>query len=295
MERTALIINPNASGVCSDLVHSVTRALGAVSELEVYTTRERGHAVNLVKELPLDISRLFALGGDGLFNEVANGITSKVSVGLLPAGASNVLPRALGIPSNPLEAVSRLAKSTTVRQISLGVANGRRFTFACGLGIDAEIVRAVDLRGRSHGSRPSDFVFMWELLKLLAGRYFVISPSMEVVGHGRCAFVLACNGDPYTYAWRFPVHATPLASFQEGIDIVAPRKLSPVGLIGALWAAFARPGLQMRSRHVLYLHDVDGITIRCDYPMPLQVDGEDIGDVTSLDLSVKRQGMAVLT
>ncbi len=31
---------------------------------------------------------------------------------------------------------------------------------------------------------------------------------------------------------------------------------------------------------LVHLHDADRIEIRCEVPMPLQLDGEDIGDVT---------------
>ncbi|MGI9659429.1 MAG: diacylglycerol/lipid kinase family protein, partial [Gaiellaceae bacterium] len=179
--------------------------------------------------------------------------------------------------------------------ISLGIANGRRFTFACGLGIDAQIVRAVDARGRRRGRRPGDHVFAWELTKLVAQRRLVLRPTMEIAGHGRVAFAVVGNGDPYTFAGRVPVHATPLARFEEGIDVVAPRQLGPAGTAGLAWATLARPGRQTRSSRYVYLHDADAATIYCDEPTPLQVDGEDIGDVTELELGVARNALKVLT
>ena len=295
MADAALIINPRASGVNPDLAAEVTRALRVEHKLEVHATRERGHAIELARALSASTERIFALGGDGLFNEIANGVAPTVGVGLLAAGATNVLPRALGLDIDARKAATRLAASSSARRISLGVANGRRFTFACGLGVDAEIVRAVDARGRRRGRRPGDLVFMWELTKLLANRRLVLRPSMDVVGHGRCAFVIASSGDPYTYAGRLPVHATPLAHFDAGIDVVAPRQLGPVGMVGLAWAALVRPGRQTRSSRYVYLHDADGAKIRCDRPTPLQVDGEDLGDVTELELSVERDAMTVLT
>ena len=183
---------------------------------------------------------------------------------------------------------------TRVRSRS-AVANGRRFTFACGLGIDAEIVRAVDSRGRRRGRRPGDHVFAWELAKRLARRRLVLGPTMEVVGHGRVAFVIASSGDPYTYAGRVPVHATPLARFDGGIDLVAPLRLGLLGMPGLAWSALVRPGRQTRSRRYLYLHDADAVTIRCDHPTALQVDGEDLGDTSELELSAERAAMTVLT
>jgi diacylglycerol kinase family enzyme len=51
---------------------------------------------------------------------------------------------------------------------------------------------------------------------------------------------------------------------------------------------------QERSRHILYLHDADEIRIECDGPTPLQVDGEDLGDVTEAHFEAERKAMAVV-
>ena len=41
-------------------------------------------------------------------------------------------------------------------------------------------------------------------------------------GHGRAAFVLVANCDPYTYAGRVGIRVSRGASFDLGIDVVAP-------------------------------------------------------------------------
>ena len=42
-------------------------------------------------------------------------------------------------------------------------------------------------------------------------------------------------------------------------------------------------------------HDLDRILIRCDVPMPVQVDGEDIGDVEEAEIVAVRDALTVLT
>ena len=65
-----------------------------------------------------------------------------------------MLPRALGLPRNPVKAAQRVSQGTT-RRIGLGRVNGRRFGFNAGLGFDAELVRKVDRIGRTpEGRRP---------------------------------------------------------------------------------------------------------------------------------------------
>jgi len=46
---------------------------------------------------------------------------------------------------------------------------------------------------------------------------------------------------------------------------------------------------------VLVGHDLDRIVIRCDVPLPVQVDGEDIGDTQEAEIVAVRDALTVLT
>ena len=186
-----------------------------------------------------------------------------------------------------------LAGSVREQRISLGRVNGRRFTFSAGLGLDAELIRRVDDLGRQDGKRPSDLVFARALTGILAGRRFRLQPALTVSGHGRAAFALVANCDPYTYVGSLPIHATPTARFELGLDLVAPRALAPWQLPRLAAWAFAGRG-QVSSAGALYLHDVDEIEVECDVPLPLQVDGEDLGDVDSARFEAERDALRVV-
>ena len=43
-----------------------------------------------------------------------------------------------------------------------------------------------------------------------------------------------------------------------------------------------------------HLHDEDRIVLRADRPVPLQVDGEDLGDVSEIVLEAERDALDVL-
>ena len=47
-------------------------------------------------------------------------------------------------------------------------------------------------------------------------------------------------------------------------------------------------------RDVLHAHDLDRIEIACDRPLPLQADGEDLGDVEHAVFEAERGAIAVL-
>ncbi|MFQ5425863.1 MAG: diacylglycerol/lipid kinase family protein, partial [Gaiellales bacterium] len=272
----------------------VVAELSGSNRVSVIETRAAGHATAVVREHAPASDVVLALGGDGLFNEVVNGAPSDVPIGFLPGGASNVLSRALGLPSDPLRAAARIADSTRTRRITLGVANGRRFAFACGIGLDAEVVRAVDARGRAHGRRPGDHVFVTELAKLLWRRRRGGVTPIDLVGHGRVAMAVVANTSPYTYAGPLPIRVSPTATFEGGLDIVAPIDVGPRTVARLVWHLTLRPGTRARVPGVRYLLDTDRAELVADLAVPVQVDGEDIGDVRELVLEAERGAISVL-
>ncbi|MGI8606732.1 MAG: diacylglycerol/lipid kinase family protein [Gaiellaceae bacterium] len=292
MTRALLIVNPTASRVTPELTDAVAETLAAGGEVETVATQGPGHARELA-EASTGYDRVYVFSGDGGFNETVNGMRGDVPIGFVPGGGTSVLPRALGLPHDALEAARILARTSAVRRISLGRANGRRFTFSAGLGLDAELVRAVDGLGRHATGRPGDVAFAAMLARLLIEHRARFRPSMTVRGRGRVAFALAANCDPYPYLGRLPVHVAPLAHFEDGLDVVAPRGLAPWQLPRLAAWVLGWPG-QHHSAEVLYLRDRDLVEIDCDDPTPLQVDGEDLGDVTEAVFEADRDALSVL-
>jgi len=289
--RAVLIVNPNASGVTPDLTVSVEEALAG--ELETILTERPLHAAEIAEAVGRDAERIYVFSGDGGYNEVVNGLEGDLPIGFIPGGSTSVFPRALGIPRDPVTAARALAASRAERRISLGRVNGRRFTFSGGFGIDAELVRRVDALGRAAGKRASDLAFARTLAGIFTERRARFEPVMEVEGLGRVAFALVANGHPYSYVGRIPLRIAPKAQFELGLDLVAPRELKARRLPQVAAWALAGKG-QQRSPHVLYVHDADELVVRADRPMPLQVDGEDLGDVEEAHFEAERSALRVL-
>jgi len=283
--RTTLIVNPYASRVTPELARAVARTLGA--EETVFTERV-GHAVELTRDAKTDA--VVVLSGDGGFNEALNGVRAGTTLGFVPGGGTSVLPRALGLPRDPLAAARAIAAGRT-RRISLGRANGRRFGFAAGVGLDAELIRRMDARGRDeNGKRPGDAVFAWTAVRTLAEHRIRFDPALEIVGQGRAAFALVANADPYSYAGKLPLRLPRGARLEGGLDLIAPRSFRARHVPGALrYLLTGRTGLPL-----ILLRDQDRIEVRCDAPMPLQLDGEDVGDVTEVLFEAERDAVSVL-
>jgi diacylglycerol kinase family enzyme len=269
-----LIVNPKASGVSGKVVERVRAALAP--DVQVLETGGPGDATAMAQQHESTADAIYVFSGDGTYNEVVNGVTGTVPLGFLPGGGTSVLPRALGLGRDPV-AAARLAASGVAKAIGLGRVNGRRFTFNAGIGLDAELVRRIDNRGRrDDGRRPGDLAFTNEVLRLLTERRGRFPDTLEVEGEGPAAFAVVANCRPYTYVGPLGLPIAPRASFDGGLDLVAPSNIRVVDLPRLALAALrgARPG-----HGLLVLHDRDRIVVRCRRPLPLQADGEDLGDV----------------
>jgi diacylglycerol kinase family enzyme len=94
-----------------------------------------------------------AMGGDGMVHHVAQGLVGTDSaLGIIPAGTTNVVARLLDLPSRPGRAARHIAKaidSTSIGVATMTLSRGTTETthhaiFACGFGLDAEVVIRAD-------------------------------------------------------------------------------------------------------------------------------------------------------
>jgi diacylglycerol kinase family enzyme len=294
MKRVVLIVNPFASRVDDASVAAVERALMQAAFVRTVRTERPRHAVELAREWS-DADALVVFSGDGGFNEALNGVArDDLPIGFVPGGGTSVLPRALGLPREPVEAAEQLADAIAydrMHKISTGRVNERRFAFNAGLGIDAEAVRRVDALGRSpDGRRPGDFAFVSTFAKLILERRGRLDPALDIEDYGRAAFVLVSNGRPYTFLKALAIQTAPEAAFDGGLDFLAPHFLTPRTLPPLLFAlATGKP-----ARNAFRGHDLDRIEVRCDQPLPLQADGEDLGDVSEAVFEAERGAISIL-
>jgi diacylglycerol kinase family enzyme len=289
--RATLIVNPYATSVTEQLVRKVETELGVAYELETLLTERRGHATELARAAAP--GTIFAFGGDGLYNEVLNGVGPDRVLGFVPGGGTSVLPRALGLPRDPVEAARRLTTAQQ-RRISLGRANGRRFGFGAGIGLDAEAVRKVDEMGRKDdGRRPGDLAFVRAVVGTIASNRWRLDDVMVVNGQERAALVVVSNDAVFTFAGGTALRFSPEARFERGLDYAALSGAGGLRIFHGLVRAARGRGLDGLPG-VTTGHDLDRIEVVCERPRPLQTDGEDLGDVERAVFECERDAVSVL-
>jgi diacylglycerol kinase family enzyme len=294
--KVALVVNPFATRVSEERLADVRTELARVADLDVVLTERPGHATELVTGACRGgAEAVVVFSGDGGFNEALNGLESDVPIGFLPGGGTSVLSRALGVPRDPVDAarqVSGAIVAGSTRRISLGRVNGRRFAFAAGVGLPAEVVRRVDDLGRrGDGRRPGDLAFVGAVVRALATRRGRLEPQLEIKDLGRAAAAFVANGSPYTYAGRLPLPITREASFEAGLDVVAPVAVGPASVPPTVARVLSG---RVRGDRYLRGHDLDRIEVACDSPLPLHADGEDLGDVEGVLFEAERDAVSVL-
>jgi diacylglycerol kinase family enzyme len=295
MRRVFLIVNPFASNVTERRLRAVQESLARAGDVETRLTEHRGHATELARDAN-GADAIVVFGGDGSVNEVVNGLAADVPFAALPGGGTSVFARALGVPRHAEAAAEYLADAIIAgrtRRISLGRVSGRRFAFSAGIGFDAETVRRLDGLGRAvDGKRPGDLAFLGLVARVLTEHRLRFEPTLELDGFGRAALVLVANCDPYTYAGPVALHVAPDARFELGLDVVAPILVTPKDVPRFVRYMLRGRG-QQSSPDVIYAHDVDRLEVRCDTPLPMQADGEDLGDIEHAVFEAERDAIAV--
>jgi len=221
--RMLLIVNPYATTVSDRLKNLVVYALQGRYEVEAVSTEAQDHATEIGREaIDGGYDIVVAFGGDGTLNEVVNGLHgTDIPVSVLPGGSTNVVARALGIPNDVVDATEHLlgcADDFRPQPIDLGVANGRRFVFSCGAGLDATAATRVDTHPRMK-HRFGPWYYTWAAVRGFYGQYLRDPVRMRVTtpkGDTEGVTAIAQNTDPFTFFRGRPIRISKRIRIDDG-------------------------------------------------------------------------------
>jgi len=303
-KRMLIIVNPYATTVSDRLKNLVVYALQGRYEVDAIDTQARGHATELCKEAAREgYDVVVAFGGDGTVNEAANGLAgSDTPLSCLPGGRTNVYCRMLGIPTDVVDATEhllRLADDWRPRRLDLAQVNERHFVFSAGVGLDARVVECVDSHPRLK-ARYGEWYYTAVGIRTFTRRYVIRPAKMEVtVGAGtvRGVTTIVQNGTPYTYFGDRPVNMGEGATLESGdLAGVVLERASPIDIPTVIWRALSQRARVARHRRVHAFTAMSGLSVRSvdGRPLPLQVDGDYIGEVHEARFGVTPRGIAVI-
>jgi diacylglycerol kinase family enzyme len=300
-----VIVNPYATTVSDRLKNLVVYALRGRYEVEAVDTQGRGHASEICREAAHEgYDVVVAFGGDGTVNEAANGLVgSRTPLSCLPGGATNVYCRALGIPTDIVDATEHLlgiADDWRPRRVDVGRVNERHFTFASGIGLDASVVKRVDEHAHLK-ARLGEYYFTYAAVTTFMRRYLVRPPRVAVDVDGKLiegVTAIVQNTRPFTYFNRRPIELAEDVALDAGkLSGVVLRRANPADMPTVLWRTFSRRARIVGHRQVSDFRGVSALRVRSldDRPAPLQVDGDYIGDVEDAQYAIVPGGLSVIS
>lgn len=292
--RAGLVYNPTAGQVWNPFHAQEAKAILEEMgwQVDLFPTEgPGGGTVAAQQAMSAGAQVVIAAGGDGTINEVVQAVAkTEVHMALLPVGTTNVLARDLRLPLN-WQQCCRLLPDLVPYPIDLGRVNERYYILMAGFGLDAAI--SMDTH-RTWKRWTGMFAFAVASLRhVFSTRPYRL--HMEIVDEKgrrkilrrRAHQVVVSNASTYASGWV----VAPEARFNDGILEVLIFKARRVWEI--LYPLAVLILHQRReSRHIEHQRVVS-IQIRANRKMPIQVDGETIGE-TPATVTVHPQALHLL-
>jgi YegS/Rv2252/BmrU family lipid kinase len=278
--KTLLVINPASQLGHGDIAGKRAEELlrmkfDASSSLEVVRTQGPNDAVEIGKDAQ-GYDSILVLGGDGVINEVANGLMElpfdkRPVMGVLPVGSGNDYAKTLHMSYQIDQAVEQLF-SAKPQAADVGLCNGRYFVETLSFGLDAAIALDTVERRRRTGKTGLALYGAASAYQLSHHRDthdFIVSVDGSAPRHEQMILFAVQIGP--SYGGGFCV--CPEASISDGIfDICVARP--PIGVVeAALMFLFARNGHHTHFKK-LELSRAKSLVLDFDHDVKVQIDGE---------------------
>ncbi|GAA2027533.1 diacylglycerol kinase family protein [Terrabacter terrae] len=300
LKRAGVVINPTKF---TDLVAIEQRITASClengwGEPRFYETTVEDPGVGQAAQAVRDgVDLVCTLGGDGTVRNVASAlIGTETALGILPAGTGNLLARNLDLPV-ALEAAVSVALTGRNRRIDVGelvigaapmdeapdesgAPETHQFLVMSGIGMDAQIMAGTNENLKAKVGWPA---YMVSGLKHLVSPEFRISVKVddELEFRRRARMVVIGNCGRLLGG----LVLMPNARVDDGqLDTVIA---SPRGVVG--WVPVAtRVATRRRKGHATLDHKVcKEVRVRTDRPVPVQIDGDVIGEATEVSATVR--------
>lgn len=303
MRRLVLVANPAASGFTASVHRQVVEALSGPFHVVPVWPDAPGAARRAARDAAADgYDVVAAMGGDGVVHQVANGLLgSGTALAIVPAGATNVLARIVGIPGDPRRAAEAIAAAGDSRRIPAAVIEsnsreGARFdlaTFAAGVGYDAAVVERAE-RNPLGKVGFGGLYYAWNAARVLFADYRTRLPHLRVEAGSRrgdaVAVLVQLHG---TYTFFGPVPLRVHDGSAPGPVAAVITRLSATRALRLAYRSARRrdpaavPGVEIWT-------GFDRLSILADPPAWLEADGELLGRASAVEIAAHPAGLLLV-
>lgn len=271
-ERVFVIFNPRSGqGRGAQFVAPVLDALSSHPGLEHALTTGPGDEERLAAEaIGRGFSTLVAVGGDGTWSNVGNGILKSgkpVKLGLVPGGTGCDLAKSLGIPPKNVRAACRIILDGHTRAIDVGRVEERYFLNIAGFGYDIAVLEDSWTVGYLEG----ELLYLYCAIRQLGS--FPGFP-IEIAADGgpsvKQALLMLVLANARVFGGGFKI--APGADLADGrLNVMAFRNMGLWQRVGIMIKLLA--GTHEGSPHVV-ASTASSLTLRFASPPAYETDGE---------------------
>jgi diacylglycerol kinase (ATP) len=274
MRHALVVLNPLAGTSDVDRVHeAVARAAASGLHCDVRVIGPPQQVTAAVRAaLPGSFDLIAAAGGDGTVSAVASALVhTDVPLGIIPIGTGNILARDLGIPLDLYSALQLLCAAYHTRTLDAMQVGGQYFLLSIGIGLSAVMARDTTLEDKRRLGR---FAYVLRGLQALRGfqpRRFALTVDGRT-SRVRAAEVIVANsstvGAP-SIRWG------PHVLLDDGVlDVCVVRARAPLDYFKIAWNLLHG---QKKDPRIRFLRARESIIIGAGRPLPVEADGEWIG------------------
>ncbi|OXA96059.1 diacylglycerol/lipid kinase family protein [Flavobacterium hercynium] len=279
------VVNPISGDLDkSDLIEAVQEfATTNHFDLEVYETTGSNDIKQIQKLYNENIpDRIIVAGGDGTIKMVAEAMEEHdVIIGILPAGSANGLSVDLNLPST-IEENLKVAFLNHFIEMDMICINGKKSIHLSDIGINADLVKNYE-ESNLRGFWGYALQAYTTLVDSAAPFVATISTNKEVVDHTARIIVIA-NSQKYGTG----VTINPHGSMNDGkFELVILKSLDLL-LLGKIITG----NMPIDSEDVVII-STDKATIKTDYKVNFQIDGEYCGAQDLLEIHILHKQMKI--
>jgi diacylglycerol kinase (ATP) len=273
MKRARLIYNPTSGReqVKRQLPFILSKLEQAGYEASCHaTTPEEGDAIRAARgAIDRKFDLVIAAGGDGTINEVINGLAEqeyRPRIGLIPAGTTNDLARALGIPRSIEKATEIICEGAAI-PLDVGKVNNKYFVNIAGGGKLTELTYDVPSKLKTILGQLAYYLKGIEMLPSIRPSKMTIEYDGKLF-EGETMLFLVSNTNSVGGFEKL----APLSSFNDGMfDLVILKKTNLAEFIRI--ASLAVKGDHIHDPNVVYTK-ANRIKVHSEEKVQLNLDGE---------------------
>lgn len=271
------MLNPVAGTLSAQAIQEIIERHFSLNNwsFELHETQPGENVAQVVRQaLTQNFSLVVAAGGDGTVSSVADAMAhTKIPLGILPAGTTNTLAQELGIPLDVEAACAILTADHDIMGLD-GMQIGQEI-FLLHISIDLFAV-TIEKTEREAKRRFGRIAYLWTAL-------------IQWLGYQPCRFTLSIDGRRRRRIRAASIFITNIASVgmhplywgphirpDDGtLDICIIRAHTVLDYLRVI--RYALLGQQQRNPRIKYLTAQCTVEVSTNRPLPVQGDGEIIG------------------